>query len=374
MATRIPAEVFPPGEFIKDELEARDWTQLDLAEVLGRPAKLVSELLAAKRQITPQTATELAGAFGTDPQFWMNLESAYQLSKTNQQSDAVARRSKLYEIAPVKELMKRGWIESTDNVEVLEARLMSFLEIKALDEEPVFAYAAKATPGERPRTQVFWQLRCRQLASRQLVPAYSESRLRSALPDLRKLLVDPYEIGAVTQLLHGCGVRFVVVEALPGSKIDGACFWLDDNSSPVIALSNLRDRIDNFWFVLRHEIEHVLQRDGAFIDHELNPNDTDVSEQERMANEAAGEFCIPKQKMDNWMLRKGRFISEADLIGFARVNGVHPGIVAGQLCNRTGNHKLFSKHRVKVRQILIASAPVDGWGKAYLPPRNGAQR
>lgn len=89
MGTRIPADVFPPGEFIKDELEARGWSQLDLAEVLGRPPKFVSELLSAKRQITPQAAAELAGAFGTDPQFWMNLESAYQLSKTNQRNDSV---------------------------------------------------------------------------------------------------------------------------------------------------------------------------------------------------------------------------------------------------------------------------------------------
>ena len=49
MADRIIAEVFPPGEFIREEIEAREWSQGDLAEILGRPARLVNELIAGKR-------------------------------------------------------------------------------------------------------------------------------------------------------------------------------------------------------------------------------------------------------------------------------------------------------------------------------------
>ena len=81
MSQRIPAEVFPPGEFIRDELEARGWTQADLAEILGRPLKAVGEILTGQTAITPETATGLGEAFGVDPRFWMNLESAYRPSK-----------------------------------------------------------------------------------------------------------------------------------------------------------------------------------------------------------------------------------------------------------------------------------------------------
>jgi HTH-type transcriptional regulator / antitoxin HigA len=81
MATRLPAEVFPPGEFVREELEARGWTQGDLAEILGRPLRLVNELIAGKKQITPETACGLAEAFGTDALYWMNLDSAYRLAK-----------------------------------------------------------------------------------------------------------------------------------------------------------------------------------------------------------------------------------------------------------------------------------------------------
>ena len=56
MKNRIPAEVFPPGDFLKEELDARDWTQTVLAEILGRPMPLVSGIVLGKRRITPDTA------------------------------------------------------------------------------------------------------------------------------------------------------------------------------------------------------------------------------------------------------------------------------------------------------------------------------
>lgn len=50
------AQVFPPGELIREEIEERGWTQADLATVLARPAKVVNEIINGKRAITPNTA------------------------------------------------------------------------------------------------------------------------------------------------------------------------------------------------------------------------------------------------------------------------------------------------------------------------------
>lgn len=63
-----PAEALPPGEYIKDELEARGWAQSDLAKILGRSEPKVSELINGKRAITVRMAKELAAAFGTSAQ------------------------------------------------------------------------------------------------------------------------------------------------------------------------------------------------------------------------------------------------------------------------------------------------------------------
>ena len=57
MATTIrPAEAFSPGEFLREELEERGWTQADLAEIMGRPLVLVNEIIAGKRGITAETS------------------------------------------------------------------------------------------------------------------------------------------------------------------------------------------------------------------------------------------------------------------------------------------------------------------------------
>ena len=57
------------------------------------------------------------------------------------------------------------------------------------------------------------------------------------------------------------GIRFLVVEQLPQTRIDGVTLWLD-NKSPVIVLSLRFDRIDWFWYMLAHELGHVKKRDG----------------------------------------------------------------------------------------------------------------
>ena len=44
MIDRKPAEVFPPGDFIKEEMEERVWTQQDLAEILNKPLPTVNEI------------------------------------------------------------------------------------------------------------------------------------------------------------------------------------------------------------------------------------------------------------------------------------------------------------------------------------------
>jgi HTH-type transcriptional regulator / antitoxin HigA len=87
-----------------------------------------------------------------------------------------------------------------------------------------------------------------------------------------------------------------------------------------------------------------------------------VPEEERIANEAAAEFCVPKKMMDAFIARKAPFFSERDLIGFARTIKVHPGIVAGQLHYRTGRFDRFRNHLVKVRTIVAPNAITDGWG------------
>src|SRR6478752_6273236 len=80
-ARRRPAEVFPPGDFIAEELEARGWTQGDLARILGRPLQAVNAIIRGKKAITPETAVGLGAAFGTSAEIWLNMENSYRLHR-----------------------------------------------------------------------------------------------------------------------------------------------------------------------------------------------------------------------------------------------------------------------------------------------------
>lgn len=76
----VPAEVFPPGEYLGDELDARGWSQAEFAETIGRSAKLVNEIIGGTTSITPATAIEIGAALGTGARVWLNLEHEYRLS------------------------------------------------------------------------------------------------------------------------------------------------------------------------------------------------------------------------------------------------------------------------------------------------------
>jgi HTH-type transcriptional regulator/antitoxin HigA len=202
-----------------------------------------------------------------------------------------------------------------------------------------------------------------------LVGRYSPDAVRVAVKKIKTLIHSAEELRKVPRILAEAGIRFVIVEALPSTKIDGVCFWLDEQS-PVIGMSMRFDRIDNFVFVLRHELEHVINRDGMtqmLLDVDINSGEAaqvtqDLIDQERRANEAASEFCVPKKMMDAFVSRKAPVFAKRDIIGLARMLKVHAGLVAGQLQFRTQKYHLARDQLVPVRSIVTPNAVTDGWG------------
>jgi HTH-type transcriptional regulator/antitoxin HigA len=365
------ADVFCPGDVLREELEARNWTQTELAEIIGRPVRLINEIIAGKKAITPETAIQLGQSLGTGAELWMNLESQFQLSKVQVADNLIARRAALYNRFPVREMVKRGWVTFSKNIDVLEQQFLEFFGIRHLDDTLSFCHAARKTDAEAVTTslQLAWLRRCRQVASELLTPAYSEVSLRKVLLRLSALRSAPEETRHVPRLLDECGVRFVVVEPIAGTKIDGACFWLNEDQ-PVVAMTLRMDRIDNFFFVLRHELEHVLQRHGRdrdyILDQEIESVPADqVSEEERVANHAAAEFCVDQMEVKGFIARVAPFFKEDRVLLFAQRLGVHPGLIVGQLQRFLGRYDLFRKHQVKVRSFVTSAARTDGWGVVH---------
>jgi HTH-type transcriptional regulator/antitoxin HigA len=126
-----PARATSPGHILLRELEARGWSQRDLASIMGRPYQAINQIVRGIKRITPETARELAQAFGTSPELWMNLEVSYrlQLAKQEEKERQIARRSRLYSLAPVAELIRRGQIQGSEDVEELEKQVCEYLGV-----------------------------------------------------------------------------------------------------------------------------------------------------------------------------------------------------------------------------------------------------
>jgi HTH-type transcriptional regulator/antitoxin HigA len=365
MATETRANwTVHPGLYIKEEMEEREWSQRDLAFILGCSEQAINPILNGKRGISPEMAKAFGEAFDVPAEFFANLQQAYDLAQARTPDPSVALRRKMQTTYPVREMIKRGWIEQSDAA-MLEIQLTRFFERESVDDIPHFAHTAKKTPGDISPAQCAWLYRVRQIARSISVPPYSEKGLRDAVTrDFPSMLFSPDETRNVPRILMECGIKFVLVEKLPNAKIDGVCFWLD--GTPVIGMSLQHDRIDNFWFVLRHECEHVLNGHGkqnGMVDIDLDGTAVSISEEERIANEAASNFCAPSDRLDAWLKRKSPYYYEKDVVAFSRILERHPGLVIGQIRRKLNRYDYLTRYLVKTRQFVVPGSMADGWGQ-----------
>ena len=260
---------------------------------------------------------------------------------------------------------KRGWIPATKNDDDLESALKRFFGVDSLDTEPEIFVAARKTDADRELSdaQRAWCFRAWHLSKAVMASPFREELLASCEEQLKKLVGFAQESRKVPKTLAEHGIRFVIVEPLAGSKIDGAAFWLDERS-PVIAVSARFDRIDAFWFTLFHEFIHIKHRDGVSIDTDIVGEPTIAkSDIERRADNEASAMLIPTKVMESFVLRVAPRYSKERINQFANKIKVHPGIIVGQLQHRgeigfQANREML----VKVRDIVKDSAMTDGWG------------
>ena len=363
MSQVVPVEPFPPGEYLQDELDARNWTQADLAAILGRTRRQVVNLVSGKSGITPEIATLLADAFGQDAKTWMDLQVSYELAKHAQRDRKTRKRAAMFTKVPVNAMVRRGWIAEEKNVDRRVESICEFLRIDRIEDEPQLRWAARKSDTYETvnSAQVAWYFRARQLAECVSVSRYNERQFGDIINSLRSLAENIADLRRVPRVLADAGIRFVIVQHLPRSKVDGACIWIGD--SPAIAMSLRYDRIDNFWFTLVHELSHVKHRDES-VDVEIMERDEGgLPEHEQRANKEAAEALVPVEKLDSFVLRNRPLYYRQRVIEFARARGIHPGVVVGQLHHRHEiKHYQLRGLLEKVKTELVGHALTDGWG------------
>jgi HTH-type transcriptional regulator/antitoxin HigA len=345
---------------VQRELAARGWTQKDLARIMQRPAQAINEIVKGGKQITPETAIELREAFGTSPEFWTHLEVQYRLhiaQKEKPEKDIV-RAGRLYSLAPVRELIKRGWIRNAKTLAALEKEICAFLDIASPDETPRLAVNFRHGNVAAPEfsAQVAWVRRGEQLGDRQKVSDFSLARLKKSMASIRAFAERAEDVARVPGALAELGIRFVVVPPLPRTCVDGVALY--DGRPPILALSLRYSRIDTFWFTLMHELAHIAARhkEGHVERMDDSVATTAIDVQESEANQMAMAWLVEQQALADFVQEVAPNFSRSRIEQFAVSQRQHPGIVVGQL--QHGGHMSYANLRnllVDVRGYLRAS-------------------
>jgi HTH-type transcriptional regulator/antitoxin HigA len=332
---RLAARATAPGTILKRELEARGWSQKDLSAIVGRPEKTISAIMQGRKAITPETATGLSAALGTSADFWLNLQTQYDLHGASTQvgQDAIRRRAEIFRILPISELVSRGALPKHDGSAALERDVCSFLGVGSIEEEPRLVAnlrQGRAKHVSRP-AQVAWLKLIERNADIAHVAAYDGASFTSRLPEMLQLARRAEDTAQVPQRLARLGVCFVAEKPFRDTHLDGAVLY--KGRTPVIGLSLRYDRIDNFWFTLMHEVAHVVLDHGRlFADdtHATGMSSGNV-EQERAADDWACAKLLPAASYAAFVKRTRPYFSRQTIESFAGDQGVHPGIVLGRL-------------------------------------------
>ena len=170
-------------------------------------------------------------------------------------------------------------------------------------------------------------------AERAQIAPFERTAFLDALKRIRALTVkDPKHFEA--RMKAECaqaGVLFLLVPPFSGLRLSGIARWVVPGKA--IIQQTLRHKSnDHFWFTFFHEAAHLLlhSRKGLFIDGEQLKGD---EKEEEEANNWAANFLVPQHELEKFITRNS-FSSHA-VIGFANDLEIAPGIIVGQLQNRS---------------------------------------
>lgn len=144
------------------------------------------------------------------------------------------------------------------------------------------------------------------------------------------------------EVLAQNGIHLVFQNHLPKTYLDGAAMWGIGAKNPVIGMTIRYDRLDNFWFVLMHELAHVSKhlshadKKPYFDDVEGGDKDDREHEADNMALDALAS----KAEWANYM---AMLTSPDSVLALAKKLSVHPAIIAGRYRKEAGDYRIFNR-------------------------------
>ena len=265
---------------------------------------------------------------------------------------------------PAREMIRRRWFDMPRGANLIERTKAYFLE--AAGPQFVTALHRKKIRGATFPSEyalLAWQARvlerARSRVEEEQLPCFNfDDRW---LPELTKLTNQADGPRRARKLLASQGIVLITEEHLPGTYLDGATM-LSASDHPVIGMTLRHDRLDNFWFVLFHELGHVfLHLFGGlrfdFFDDEGSATEDQV---ELEADQFALNSLVPDDQWDKCLSRFA--LSERAVRLDAESLGIGTSIVAGRIRKELGDYSILTDlvgHRQVRTQFLEKSDDLE---------------
>ena len=330
-----PDYAVPPGWILKEYIDAQEISHAEFARRCGRSPKLISEIIAGKAALEPQTAIQFEKVLGMDAGIWLGIESVYRLHMARESERRKAEESVAWSNAfPVNELVKRGVIakplSSVDRV----FGLLSFFGVASVEAWQARHEAAKVAYRHSPSFKsnelaVATWLRFGEMeAEKAVCDDYREPTFKRALRRVRKLTTTRSEesLVEVGRLCRESGVVLAVVKPLPNMALSGATRWLTPRKA-LIQLSARHMSDDHLWFSFFHEAAHILlhSKKDVFV-HNTRGKITEADEE---ADRWATNFLVPPHHWKRFVTCHA--FTRASVLRFAKEQEIAPSIVVGRL-------------------------------------------
>lgn len=321
---------------------AKGLSQKDLAETLNMSPQQIQRYEASNYMgASLARLIEAAEALGVSVrETWAGKNAADGNSVFVWEDESKIQWSKF----PVKEMMKRGWISFKEKTSLVAA-VKEYFDYAAGPQYATALHRKKFHGGNSPNEYALlaWQARVLEKSRKNVFEnkivefEYTDSWIK----DLVSLTARDNAPVEARNLLASKGIVLVFEEHLPGTYLDGAAMMLE-TGNPVIALTLRHDRLDNFWFVLMHELGHVFMHlfDSLNMDFFDEQDDAEDDELEKEADQFALDSLISPELWDSCLSRFS--MTRETVLMDAKNLGVHPSIIAGRIRKERNNYSILS--------------------------------
>lgn len=340
-------QLIPPGDTIRETLEAVGMSQGELAERIGYQPSKLSQLIKGDISLSREMAGNLELVLDIPAQVWLNLESNYQeeqlrLEQIQKLEVEVPLLTNFKEA--IKYLKDAGHITARrKGVEQLR-QLLHFFKVASLedwnriyiDKKYSVAFKRSLALASNPQSTTTWLCFGERQVDKMVptLPSYDRKRFKKMLNRARELSIDePLNFELLKEMCAGCGVALATTPYVAKSAVYGSTRWIANRQHPLIQISDREKRADTCWFTFFHEAGHVLLHGKTKVfledvDGQLNGND---QQEENEANEFAQILLLRGFPLAQYTNRTRVFKGFKQIESAANKFGIAPYILVGQL-------------------------------------------